>query len=209
MNLDDLKETWRQSHGELGDSRVGELASQALERASQFEKTILRRDLIETAAAIFVIFGFGLFLREGFPWISRLGMIIIVLGAGEVIVTLHLTRRRDRRPQHDLPLTEFCAAEIARVDRQIRLLRYVNWWYSGPMLLGVCVFLSGILFSVPLPLHISVPAFAAFCVLILIFGWIIYRINQRALRNELAPLREELAGIYESLIEEPSSTVDS
>src|SRR4051794_11597881 len=113
-------------------------------RASKFEKTILRRDLIETAAAVVVILFFGFFLYQvSLPGVAKLGLALMIAGAMEVVVVLHWTRRQER-PRHDSPLTEYCAAEIKRIDRQIWLLRNVNWWYTGPLLLGACVLVFGI-----------------------------------------------------------------
>jgi hypothetical protein len=211
MNLDDLKEPWKQRHSELMDSRVEELTARVLTRASAFEKTILRRDLIETAAAMVVIVFFGLFMTQSsLPWVARLGIGLIILGAIEVVVVLHWTRRRGGRTRHDLPLIDYCAAEITRIDRQIWLLRNVNWWYTGPLLLGACVFVFGLLFPVhDVLLPISLAAFVMFCVLVLIFGWIAYRINQRAVRHELLPIREELATIFDSLRDNSPASGDA
>ncbi len=68
MNLDDLKKTWKQRHSELADRCVDELASHVLSRASIFEHKIMRRDLIETAAAIIVILAFGYFIQQNYPF---------------------------------------------------------------------------------------------------------------------------------------------
>jgi len=211
MNLDDLKANWKQQQSKLADDQFDEIASRVAERSSWFEKTILRRDLIETAAAIFVAFGFGypLVRHVDWPWLARLGMAIIIMGAVEIIVVMHWTRRRGGRARYDSPLTEFCAVEIARVDRQIWLLRNVSWWYSGPIILGCCVFFFGILIALPeLPTWAWFVALAIFFAFLLL-GWIIYRMNQQAVHTELLPLREELADTYESLTGKPSTLRDS
>lgn len=121
---------------------------------------------------------------------------------------MNWTRQRGRaRP--DLPLAEFCAVELACVDRQIWLLRNINWWYTGPTLFGCCVFLLGTLLSLS-----GLPAWA-WCVAIAIFfayfllGWVVYGLNQKALRTELLPLREELEEIHDSLVEEPPALGDA
>lgn len=210
MNLDDLKESWQRRNGELAGSRFDEVAAQVRKRAATFQRQVLRRDLIETAAAVAVIAAFSFFLLQGnYPWIARLGMAVIILGTIEIAVVLHWTRSCGERARRDLPLAKYCAAEIARVKRQIRLLRHVTWWYTGPILLGACIFFFGLLFSAPVPLHISVPGFAALCMLIGIFGWIVHRINQRAVTDDLIPLRDELAAVYASLAEDSTKPADA
>ncbi len=204
MNLDDddLKASWKQRQSELADSgRIDELASRVFSRTSWFERVILRRDWIETAAAIFVIVMFaGMFFRQE-SWLARVGAITVILGAIEILVVLHWTRRRGGRPQHDLPLAEFCAAEIARVDRQIWLLRHVNWWYSGPILLGCCLLTFG--------RSISWVAIVINLMCYLAVGWFVYWLNQRAVRTQLIPLREELATTCETLVDDSSIIGDT
>jgi protein-S-isoprenylcysteine O-methyltransferase Ste14 len=203
MNLDEVKNMWQQRNGELAGDRVDELAARVLAQMSTFSSKILRRDWIETAAAALVVLVFAFFLQvDGFPWISKLGMVVSIVGCLEVVAVLHWTRRRGGRPRYDLPLAEFCAAEVDRVDRQIWLLRNVSWWYTIPLLLGACIVVLGVLLAVPeLPLYVSVPWFAVFLAVIVFCGWIIHSINQRAVRQTL-PLREELAAIAASLSED-------
>ena len=89
MNLDDLKANWKQQQTKLADDRFDELASRVATRTSWFEKAILRRDLIETTAAIFVAGCFGWFGigSPNWPWLARLGMGLAALGAiGDLVV---------------------------------------------------------------------------------------------------------------------------
>lgn len=67
---------------------------------------------------------------------------------------MHWTRTRDAPLKQDLPLLDFCTAEVRRVDRQIRSMRKLRWWYSAPIFVGCCVLCYGILSAVPeLPSH--------------------------------------------------------
>ena len=193
MNLDDLKNDWQHSHEEIPDGSVETLSEEIRTHADSFEKTIRWRDWIETVAAILVSVAFGFAMwAGGFPTVSELGMAIIVLGAIEIVVLLHWSRLRGGRTDVDLPVAEFSRECTIRVDRQIRLLRNVNWWYTGPIVFGMCLFFYGILFSIPIPLHISVPGYFAFCLLSLLLARTIYRLNQQAVTEKLLPLREKL-----------------
>lgn len=207
MNLDDLKEPWRRRNRDLAEASLDELAAGVVTRAATFERNIWRRDWIETAAAAFVVGVFAFFaLRSVYPPMARVGMVMIILGALEVVLVLHWTRRHGGQPSADLSLTEFCRQQLARVERQIRLLRCVNWWYTSPPLVGACVFFAGLLLVEPLPWQISLPILAVLCGLVLLIGWWVYRINQRAVVRELLPLHKELSALYASLADSNPET---
>ena len=208
MNLDNLKSSWKRQQVKLADDHFEEVVSRVLARTSWFQKTILRRDLIETAAGIAVIPFLVYFViwAEAWPWVARLGVAIVVVGLVEGLVVLHWTRWRGRLARHDIPLDDFCTSEIASLDRQIWLLRHVNWWYLGPTVLGCCIFTLGLLSSFQeLPTGLFLCALAIFCGFYFAVGWILYRANQRAVRNELQPVRKELVDIYESLRDDSST----
>ena len=203
MNLDDLKTTWQQRHSETADGCIDELASNVVTRTSRFERSVLIRDLIETVAAIAVIVFFGYYIQQNiFSWITSPGTIIVIVAAIQLIVVMHWTRRRGGRPRYDLSLKDFCDAELARVDRQIKLIRNVNYWYTAPLLLGAAVFMFEMMFSEPdVPLLFTLSVFGVFCVILLMFGWLVYWINQRSVRKNMMPFREELWAISQSLTE--------
>lgn len=132
--------------------------------------------------------------------IAKTGAVIIILGAVEIVVVLFWTRHLDNQPNRDLSLLDFCAAEIRRIDRQIRLLRSVNWWYSGPLMFGACVMFYGMISSV-----IGLPAFVHYGFLassyagFLAIMFIVYRVNARAVETGLVPLRDDLAELMHRL----------
>ena len=92
-------------------------------------------------------------------------------------------------------------AEIAKVERQIWLLRNVNWWYTGPVLVGSCIFAYGLLASFGLPGDLFAALMCVFVAGFLIIGWRVHRANQRAIGNELEPMRRELEGVCDALNE--------
>jgi len=108
-------------------------------RASKFERTIRRRNLIEYAAGAFVIVLFtassagAAFKGE---WLIALSMALTVIGA--VIVLLGLRRRAsnlDRRPEDP------CVLHLRRqYERQFEALRDVPKWYLGPLIPGLVLF---------------------------------------------------------------------
>ena len=203
MNLDDMKKDWQRRSDELAGERFDRLAQQIMARSTKFEATITRRDWIEAGAAAVVLIWFGLFLRfESVPFIAALGVVIIMLGCVEIVVVLFWTRRLDARPRRDASLLEFSKAELTRVDRQIRLLRNVSWWYSTPVLVGCVVFIFGLLGSMPLsPWWMAWVFYLSFLLCFFLAGFVVHRINQRAVNNNLLPLRAEIVDSIDALLE--------
>jgi hypothetical protein len=202
MNLDDYKSNWKKQHNQLSADRFDAATADVVARAAKLETAIRRRDLIEAVGAVFVLVFFGVFLWcVPCPVIMQAGVVIVMLGAVEIVVVMHWTRHRDDEPTNDLPLLDFCTKEIKRVDRQIRLLRNVNWWYSGPILLGCSVAFFGLLHSLPeeFPDWQFYVFLIAFNACFLAAGFIVFRGNARAVLKQLVPVREELAELVRSL----------
>jgi hypothetical protein len=204
VNLDDFKSDWRVRHDALGKERFDAAAADVVARTAKLERAIVRRDLVEAAAAVVVLVFFGVFLWfVPVPTLMMIGVVIIMLSAVEIVAVMVWTRHRDERPNHDAPLLEFYRAELRRVQRQIQLLKNVTWWYSGPMMVGCCVMMFGLLHSVPeLPSLVFYGFLAAFFACFLAATFIIARINARAVEKNLVPVRDELAELVRALDEE-------
>ncbi len=196
MNLDDCKLAWKQRHEELAQESLDRIRSDVVGRAARLEAAIKRRDLIEVVAAVLVLLALGLFLgqsRVPMPTLLTVGAVIIMLAAIEVVAVMHWTRRREPRLNFDLPLLDFYAAEVRRLDRQIQLSKNVTWWYSGPILVGACVLIFGVLSAVPeLPVAVFFGFLAAFYACFVAIAIIISRGSRRAAAKDLVPLRDEL-----------------
>lgn len=106
-------------------------------RATTFERTVRRRNLIEGAAGVLVI---GLFVSGSVAaatvgeWALALAGALIV--AGTAFILWHLFRSGSnlaRRPEHD------CRTHLLnQLVRQRDLLRRVPQWYLAPLLPGIC-----------------------------------------------------------------------
>jgi hypothetical protein len=152
------------------------------ERVEELQRRIARRDVVETAAASLVVATFALHAWFAPGALGRAGAIVVVDSAVAIAVRLHRARGRTAP---DLPLREYCVAERARIDRQIRLLRGVLWWYVGPITAGGMLFLAGL----PAPLAGKIVLSVGMAT----FGAFVWWLNQRAVRRELLPLRDRLA----------------
>jgi hypothetical protein len=206
MNLDDFKSSWRERHDELGRNRLNVASDDIVARTATLERAIVRRDFVEAAAAVVVVAIAAAFLWfVKMPKVVALGIVIIMLGAIEVVAVMFWTRHRDARPNLDAPLVEFCSAELQRVERQIRLLKSVTWWYSAPPMIGAAVMTFGMLQAVPeLSPLVRYGFLAAFCACFLAATFIIARINARAVERDLMPVRNDLAEVIRSMDDAPT-----
>ena len=200
MNLDDMKKVWH----DMSDSTRGTMEAFVMQvlKAERFERQILRRDYIETAAALLVAVGFLPALFLDFGWISRLGVLIIMLGAAEAVIVLHWVRRKGAETPLDVPLAQYCRAERVRVERQITMLRWVAWWYIAPLIGGACLFVVGLLGRPESPVVALLE-----CLLLLMFGVLgagVHWMNQRAVDHQLIPLRDSLQQTEQDLANDVS-----
>jgi hypothetical protein len=204
MNLDEFKSSWHERHDLLGKERFDAAAADVVARTAKLERAIVRRDLVEAAAAVVVVVFFGVFLWfVPVPTLMIIGVVIIMLSVVEIVAVMCWTRHRDERPNNDAPFLEFSRAELRRMERQIQLLKNVTWWYSGPMMVGCGVMMFGLLHSVPeLPPLVFYGFLAAFYACFLAATFIIARINARAVETNLIPVRDELAQLVRALEEE-------
>ncbi len=188
MNIDEAKAAWMQRDGD--SPAFGGLVDK-VRRTERFELSILRRDVIETLAALAVGVFFGSTLPERTGWIEWLGTIVVILGAIEIAIVINVARIRGGRAPIDASIREYCVHELTRTQRQITLLKNVKWWYVGPIAAGL--FMIQIGSSDP-----WLSKVLGFCILLAIcYG--VNLLNQSAVRNELQPLKASLEETLGSL----------
>ncbi len=192
MTFDDLRSPWQKANGGLlSPQKREELVVRVGRRVERLGASIVRRDVIETVAAVVVIIFFTRALLKIEEPLAKLGAAIVVMGAGYVVYKMHRTRM-DRAPSRlDASVREFCMTEIERLDRQIQLSRSVGWWYISPILIGVNLLYFGIN-------GVTVGS-VAYCVFTLLLGWWIYSLNQKAVAKSLLPVRDELSELFREL----------
>lgn len=188
MKLDDFKEPLQKQQRQL-DDRVDHVIKAVRSRMSWFDRVIWFRDLRESVVAmlLFAWFSYDLFRHP--EWVAKLGLIVGMFVCVSIVVTLNWTRLIGRVARPGQAIDDYCNAELARVDRQIWLLRNINRWYTGPLFVAGIITLCGLM---------EPPKVLVFSLTFLLpIGWFVYWVNQRAVRLDLMPLREELAGVME------------
>ncbi len=202
MNLDDLKIPWQSMQRQFDTTRIDEIAARIGSRMSRFDHSIRRRDTIENFAVALVIVVNSIILASCNNWVTFAGAAIVVFAAIEVAIVLNVTRMYCPTPT-GLPLAEHCKLEAEKVDRQVFLLRNVAWWYVGPLMLGCCVMAFG-----EGPLIVS----GILCGFYVAVGYFVYWINQKAVAEQLLPLRQELMSannaFNENLVDNQSGEIE-
>jgi hypothetical protein len=128
--------------------------------AQRFQSRIRSRNLIEYAAAAFVIIAFSWMAVIMPEPIVRVGAGLIVLGALYVCWKLHQLGRAATRSELDAGAQSWAAFHRAELLRQREALRTVCSWYLAPFVPGMLVFLAGVSFTAanpaPLPARLGV-----------------------------------------------------
>lgn len=187
--MDEIKNLWQNQEVEELRMSIDELRSMA----AKFHRRIRRRNLIEQAAALYVVIVFGVGFVKTPQLVPRIAAALAIAGA--LYVALHLQRWGASKP---LPADmgrasglEFYRQEL---ERQRDLLRGIWKWYLGPLAPGLVLFtIYRIATAQPIgglpPVVYAVTGLAIFCAA----GWV----NQRAARRlekRISELDRELSG---------------
>ncbi len=188
MNLDDLGREWRATNEVAATQEQRErLIAATCRRVERFWGRIVRRDLIETATAVVLIFVFGWMVISLDDLISRIGAGSLVLSSLFIVWKLHRTRTIQRPAPIDAPVRDFCRIELDRLDRQIQLLRGVLRWYIAPIILGTnMIYIGRSGFGIDSLFYV---------IITVLLAWFIYALNMLAVATELIPLHDEVADV--------------
>jgi hypothetical protein len=155
-NHDPLQKLWTQQTQEPFTMSIADIHV----HAQRFQSRIRSRNLIEYAAAAFVIIAFSWMAVIMPEPIVRVGAGLIVLGALYVCWKLHQLGRAATRSELDAGAQSWAAFHRAELLRQREALRTVWSWYLAPFVPGMLVFLAGVSFTAanpaPLPARLGV-----------------------------------------------------
>jgi hypothetical protein len=186
VEFETLSELWLREAGPATDP--GQLAP-VLDRLQALERTVRRRDWLETGSALAMIPIFVWVAATTSSILARAGALVIV--AACVLIPLRLRAARRGPFDRGDAIADALRHELDRVRAQERLLRSVVWWYLFPLGLGLALFILG-----------SVPSLWVAAGLIAVVAWLyaqIWRLNQRSIERQLEPRIRELLSWLASL----------
>lgn len=208
MNEDELKRLWQtQSLGDMQRPPAKSI-SEMKQKMRQFNRILFWRDLRELVACLIVIGWSGAFFcvyRHENTVLTQIGYVVLLLTGILIAVKLFAARRSKRAFGHPASVREFLSGELDQVDRQIRLLKTVLWWYLLPLFCGIFLVVIGAELKSMRGIESVVANAICWPTMGLVF-WFIYRLNQRAVVKYLAPIRAELLDLLREIAETESLT---
>ena len=210
MTFDELQKNWRSQQAEPKLAIEPDLLLKEVKRNKEnFESTIFWRDVREIGAG-FVASAF-LFAGCVFFWVLDLKnfvwplllLIILGTGTGTFILVDRIVQKR-KYPEHGGTLMRYTENSLTQVVHQIWLLKNVFWWYLLPLGGGLLIWFSSCGLMVIMIKGMKASIGYLFFILACIIGtillyWGIYWLNQRAVRKELMPRKNELEELLNSL----------
>lgn len=170
-----------------------------------FRSTIFYRDFCEVGLALVMIpLWFYLGAVTSSPWTWYLTVPVLVWMAGFMLV--YRMRHKQKPSQPDEPLLLCVKHSLTEVEDQIWLLRNIFWWYLLPPSISIMAFFAHVSWESrsggwleALVFFIGLATF-----LLGLYSYIYY-LNQRAVRLQLEPRRQELLTLLTSLRDETTS----
>jgi CubicO group peptidase (beta-lactamase class C family) len=206
MVPDKLQQAWQ---AQTSQTRVTVDADLLLRKEVQrnqrdFRATIFRRDVIEVGVGLLLLpYWFYKGLTSSLPWTWWLTVPAIIWVVGFFLVDRMRHPQRPSDPGE--PLLNCVKNSLAQVEHQIWLLQNVFWWYLLPFTISILAFFAQV------TLQTSKDWLEALGGGSLLFGFLcalyffIDYINQRAVRVQLGPRRQELLALLASLGDESTS----
>ena len=198
---DELKQAWQsQTAAPRLTFDPALLLNEVRRNERQFAAIIFCRDMREVGVALVMVpVWMVMGIKMSLPWTWWLVIPALLWIAGFMMMDRKRQRRKQTPPGDDLRTS--IESSLAQVEHQIWLLRNVFWWYLLPLFVPMTMFVAHIAWRSG---SSKVGALAGFAVMDLIFAgifWLIYWLNQFAVRKDLEPRRDELKALLRSLDE--------
>ena len=219
MSPDDFQKAWK---AESDQTRVtindAEWLEKVVDARQDFRSTIFFRDLREVSTSLVLIpvwIVMGTVTSQPWTWYLMLPALIWVAG----FMLVDRAWQRKKKGNSEASLLTSARASLSEVEHQIWLLRNVVWWYLAPFAVPLIIyFLHTALLTTGIPTSSSAFVLAVYwaaalgiagvlCAFVFVlYGWV-YRLNQRAARQELEPRRQELLALIAGLSDEAAGGV--
>jgi len=199
MSLDKFQQAWKAETSRMKVTFDADLLSNEVQRSQQnFRSTIFWRDVREVGTSLVMIpVWFAMGIGSSLPWTWYLTVPAFLWVAGFILVD---RKRHPQRPSDPgEPLLFYVNESVTQVEHQIWLLRNVFWWYLLPFCISAMSFFLHVAWkssSTWWEFALVAGGFGLF--LVVIYGWT-YRLNQKAVRDQLQPRRQDLLKLVASL----------
>ncbi len=206
MNPDKFQQAWQADSAQTRITIDADLLLNEVKRTQRgFQSTINWRDCREVGIALLMI-PYWLYsgITKGLPWTWYLEVPALIWIAGFILVDRIRHPKRPSGPGKHLLF--YVEESLSQVEHQIWLLRNVFWWYLLPPGVAIMAFFVHVSW-------LSATAWWQFLLILLPLGLFllvvygaIYLFNQRAVRKDLEPRRQELLSLLSSLGDETGNS---
>ncbi|TWU06320.1 serine hydrolase domain-containing protein [Stieleria varia] len=208
MSLDKYQQAWKAEASQVQAVFDVDVVSQQVQQTHDaFRSMIFWRDVREVGTSLVMIplwFVMGIGMSLSWTWYLTVPALLWI-----AVFMLVDRRRHPQRPSGPgEPLLFYVKESLTQVEHQIWLLRNVFWWYLLPPSISIMAFFADVAWQSSsgwwnFGLVIGFGGLFLF----LLYGWI-YRINQRAVREQLEPRRTDLLRLI-AYLEDEDSTEDA
>lgn len=202
MDLDEYQQAWRAQSSQTRVTVDADLLLNEVRRNQRdFQAILVRRDFLEVGVSLLLLpVWFYLGAKTSSPWTWYLTVPVLVWIAGFMLVYRMRHPRKSNEP--DEPLLRCVQRSLTEVEDQIWLLRNVFWWYLLPPTISILVFFAHMAWRASKNWLEALFTGGFLCVILLAVYCFIDYINQRAVRLNLGPRRQELLALLASLGED-------
>ncbi len=201
MTFDELQKTWQSQQADPKLAIDSDLLLKEVKRNKKyFESAIFWRDVREVGTAIMLVVFFLYFGIKHSLWPMWL-LALLCLWVGVFMVADRIVQKR-RHPCLSDSLFNCVKSSLAQINHQVWLLRNVLWWYLLPPGIGLLIWFSfcGISIMISERPSIGYLLFILACIVgTILLYWGVYWLNQRVIRKELIPRKQELEEFLGSL----------
>jgi CubicO group peptidase (beta-lactamase class C family) len=203
-NPDSYQKAWHAQSSQTRVTVAGDLLLKEVQRSQRnFRATVFHRDFREVVVGLLMLPSwFYLGHRMGLPWTWWLGVPAITW----VILFIVVDRIRHKQPSSEPgePMLDCVNVSLVQVEHQIWLLRNVLWWYLLPFTIAILAFFTQVAWLRHSGFWPGTLALAPLVLFVAVLYGFVYYLNQRAVRCQLEPRREELLTLLASLGDETS-----
>jgi hypothetical protein len=199
MDPDKYQQAWQAHSSQTRVTVDADLLLKEVRRNQRnFLATILRRDVLEVGVGLLLLpYWFYKGATSSQPWTWYLTVPALIWVVGFFVVDRMRHSQTPSDPSE--PLLKCVKNSLTQVDHQIWLLRNIFWWYLLPFAISILTYFAHVaLISSAnwfVALGIATPLFAFLVVLYSVLDYL----NQRAVRLDLEPRRQELLTLFFSL----------
>jgi len=196
MTFDQLQQKWQSQKSELKiDPNL--LLKEVRRNKRYIDSAVFWRDAREIGAA-FLMFLFFLYFALKLKLWAVYPPALTVLWIGVFILTDRIIQKR-KQPKLSDSLLDCIESSLAQINHQIWLLKNLFWWYLLPPNFGIFIFVGYFVWLFQSRGTLIILLAFAYSILVALTAWGIYHLNQRAVRKELLPRRQELEQLLSSL----------